>query len=209
MVELRKRPARDPAPSAPPSKRSSSKSKQPSKAKQVVNKAKAAVTGKPVADEEVHPSTAAEGDAAPVVASATGTLPETTATAGETSAAAAPATSAGTSTKLDKSSIGSTIAPLEGFGGTVSTHDGREVTVAQLLKEAGESAGGKGKGLVIFTYPKASTPGCTTQACLFRDNYKPILEKGYAVYGLSSDGVKSNGNFVTKQGLPYPLLVSY
>jgi peroxiredoxin len=48
----------------------------------------------------------------------------------------------------------------------------------------------------------------TTQACLFRDNYAPITDKGYAVYGLSTDSPKSNTTFVTKQSLPYPLLVS-
>jgi thioredoxin-dependent peroxiredoxin len=237
MVELRKRPARDPAPAAPPSKRSSSKSSQPSKVKQVVNKAKAAVTGKPADDDLVAPeakasdhgagelpgttSTPATADSKPLVSSETGALPETTGTAGQSDATAAPATandsaapaaSAGgdPTTKLSKDSVNSTIpaSELGGFGGTISTHDGREVTVAALLKEVAESPGGKGKGLVLFTYPKASTPGCTTQACLFRDNYKPIFDAGYAVYGLSSDSVKANGNFVAKQGLQYPLLVS-
>lgn len=226
MVELRKRPARDPAP-APPAKRSSSKSST-SKVKQVVNKAKAVVTGKPANDTSAAPEAKASDHGAGElpVATETGVVPETTGTAGEgtdaapatatspvTDAAAAPADggAAGTaaaSTKLGKDSVGSKV-PVAGFGGTVSTHEGRQVTVQELLHEVETSVGGKGKGLVIFTYPKASTPGCTTQACLFRDHYKPITEAGYAVYGLSTDSEKANGNFVAKQGLPYPLLVSF
>jgi thioredoxin-dependent peroxiredoxin len=210
MVELRKRPARDPAPTAPPAKRSSSKSNQPSKVKQVVNKAKAAVTGKDPAATDVPPTSDTTVPSEPLVASQTATLPETTTTAGETSSAApAPATATPASgTKLSASSVNTTIEPLDTFGGSVTTHDGRDVTLAQLLKEVAESPGGKGQGLVIFTYPKASTPGCTTQACLFRDNFGAITEKGYAIYGLSTDSPKSNSNFVAKQGLGYPLLVS-
>jgi len=59
---------------------------------------------------------------------------------------------------------------------------------------------------VLFTYPKASTPGCTTQACLFRDSFTPLTATGLQIYGLSSDSPKSNTTFKTKQNLPYTLL---
>ncbi|KPI36822.1 Peroxiredoxin [Cyphellophora attinorum] len=206
MVELRKRPARE-DPVAPPAKRSSSKTnaKQPSKVKQVVTKAKEAIAG-PTKSEE---TTATD---LPAANSQTGVVPETTGTAGEgvdaapattstNAAAPAPATgraAAATVKQLGSYSVGTKV-DLNGFGGTVTTHDGKKVTL-------GELASGAEKGVVVFTYPKASTPGCTTQACLFRDNYKPIGDAGYAVYGLSTDSEKSNTNFVTKKELPYPLL---
>ncbi|KZZ96953.1 NADH-ubiquinone oxidoreductase 21.3 kDa subunit [Ascosphaera apis ARSEF 7405] len=88
---------------------------------------------------------------------------------------------------------------LDKFGGTVKKNDGSETTLQKLVEESN-------KGVVIFTYPKASTPGCTTQACLFRDSYKELTEAGFAVYGLSADSPNANTNFQTKQKLPYPLL---
>ncbi|SCU88945.1 LADA_0E12882g1_1 [Lachancea dasiensis] len=61
------------------------------------------------------------------------------------------------------------------------------------------------KVVVIFAYPKASTPGCTKQACAYRDNYEE-LKKMAAVFGLSTDSPNSQKNFATKQSLPYDLL---
>jgi len=63
-----------------------------------------------------------------------------------------------------------------------------------------------GKKLVVFFYPKASTPGCTTQACNLRDNYHSFLAKGYDVLGVSADSAKRQQNFVDKKELPFPLL---
>jgi thioredoxin-dependent peroxiredoxin len=63
-----------------------------------------------------------------------------------------------------------------------------------------------GKRVVIFFYPKDDTPGCTTQACGFRDNYLQIEEKNATVLGISPDGVKSHQNFKTKFNLPFILL---
>jgi len=71
-----------------------------------------------------------------------------------------------------------------------------------LKKLVEESKG----GVVLFTYPKASTPGCTTQVCLFRDSYTPLTATGFSIYGLSKDSPKANTTFKTKQNLPYPLL---
>lgn len=64
----------------------------------------------------------------------------------------------------------------------------------------------KGKKVVLFFYPKASTPGCTAEACNLRDNYQAFLAKGYAVLGVSADSVKRQLNFSNKNNLPYSLL---
>ncbi len=64
----------------------------------------------------------------------------------------------------------------------------------------------KGKKLVLFFYPKASTPGCTAEACDLRDNYQTFLAKGYDVLGVSADSAKRQQNFINKNELPFPLL---
>jgi len=64
----------------------------------------------------------------------------------------------------------------------------------------------KGKKLVLFFYPKASTPGCTVEACNLRDNYQTFLAKGYDVLGVSADSAKRQQNWINKHGLPFPLL---
>lgn len=64
----------------------------------------------------------------------------------------------------------------------------------------------KGKKLVLFFYPKASTPGCTMEACNLRDNYQMFLAKGYDVLGVSADSAKRQQNFIEKNNLPFPLL---
>ncbi|KAF2035398.1 AhpC-TSA-domain-containing protein [Setomelanomma holmii] len=94
--------------------------------------------------------------------------------------------------------VGDTI-DLTSFGGEVETNDGKKTTLAKLVEES------KG-GVVLFTYPKASTPGCTKQVCLFRDSYEPLTATGYSIYGLSNDSTKANTTFKTKQNLPYTLL---
>lgn len=64
----------------------------------------------------------------------------------------------------------------------------------------------KGKKLVLFFYPKASTPGCTMQACNLRDNYQQFIAKGYDVLGVSADSAKRQQNFIAKNELPFNLL---
>lgn len=64
----------------------------------------------------------------------------------------------------------------------------------------------KGNKLVIYFYPKDSTPGCTSQACDLRDNYDMLLSKGYKVLGVSADSEKSHQKFIEKNNLPFPLL---
>jgi len=104
----------------------------------------------------------------------------------------------GSSPSSSAASVGDTIN-LEDFGGEIETNDGEKTTLKKLVDE---STG----GVVLFTYPKASTPGCTTQVCLFRDSYEPLTSTGLSIYGLSRDSPKSNTTFKTKQKLPYPLL---
>jgi thioredoxin-dependent peroxiredoxin len=64
----------------------------------------------------------------------------------------------------------------------------------------------KGQKLVIYFYPKDSTPGCTAQACNLRDNYDVLLSKGYRVVGVSADDEKSHRKFIDKYNLPFPLI---
>ncbi len=63
------------------------------------------------------------------------------------------------------------------------------------------------KRVVLYFYPKDDTPGCTTQACGFRDHYVEIEEKNAVVLGVSPDNAKSHQKFKTKFNLPFTLLV--
>ena len=63
-----------------------------------------------------------------------------------------------------------------------------------------------GKKLVLYFYPKDSTPGCTQEACNQRDNYERMLAKGYAVVGVSVQDEKSHKRFIEKNNLPFPLI---
>lgn len=65
----------------------------------------------------------------------------------------------------------------------------------------------RGKRVVLYFYPKDDTPGCTTQACGFRDQYPVIEEKNAVVLGVSPDSAKSHQRFKTKFNLPFILLV--
>lgn len=65
----------------------------------------------------------------------------------------------------------------------------------------------RGKRVVLYFYPKDSTPGCTTQACGFRDAYPRVEKRKAVVLGVSPDGVASHQKFKTKQKLPFPLVV--
>lgn len=63
-----------------------------------------------------------------------------------------------------------------------------------------------GKTIVLYFYPKDDTPGCTAEACDFRDNYQGLLSKGIVVLGVSTDDEKSHQKFVAKHSLPFSLL---
>ena len=79
--------------------------------------------------------------------------------------------------------------------GGVNQH-GEHITSAQF----------KGKKVILFFYPKASTPGCTVEACNFRDHYAHLASKGFEVVGVSADSVKRQLNFASKQELNYNLI---
>ena len=74
--------------------------------------------------------------------------------------------------------------------------DGKEWTLAEL----------SGKKLVLYIYPRDSTPGCTNEACNLRDNYERFLSEGYAVIGVSTQDAKSHKRFIEKNSLPFPLI---
>ncbi|MDG1715580.1 thioredoxin-dependent thiol peroxidase [Lacinutrix sp.] len=79
---------------------------------------------------------------------------------------------------------------------TVNNQDGNLVSLSDF----------KGKKLVVFFYPKASTPGCTAEACNLTDNYKALQDKGYEILGVSADSEKRQTNFKTKYKFPFDLL---
>ncbi|CAK6696195.1 Putative peroxiredoxin bcp [Synechococcus sp. CBW1107] len=64
-----------------------------------------------------------------------------------------------------------------------------------------------GKALVLFFYPKDDTPGCTMEACAFRDSYTDLQALGAEVWGVSGDDTASHQRFASRHQLPYPLLV--
>jgi peroxiredoxin Q/BCP len=86
---------------------------------------------------------------------------------------------------------GATVPPF-----TLADQDGREVAWPDL----------RGKPVVVFFYPKANTPGCTKEACSFRDHRQAFEERGVQVLGISADSVKSQANFRSRYELTMPLL---
>jgi peroxiredoxin Q/BCP len=78
----------------------------------------------------------------------------------------------------------------------LTADDGRKVRLADL----------KGKPVVLYFYPKDDTPGCTREACAFRDRRGELQETGAAVLGISPDSVESHGKFRDKFQLNFPLL---
>lgn len=74
--------------------------------------------------------------------------------------------------------------------------DGKEVNISKFV----------GKPLVVYFYPKDDTPGCTREACGFRDEHKKFTQAGVKVFGISSDSVKSHLAFKSKYNLPFDLL---
>jgi len=64
----------------------------------------------------------------------------------------------------------------------------------------------RGQNVVLYFYPKDDTPGCTTEACGFRDNYDKFKENNIVIFGVSPDSAKSHTKFIEKFQLPFPLL---
>lgn len=79
---------------------------------------------------------------------------------------------------------------------TVSDHNGNSVSLSDY----------KGQKVAVFFYPKASTPGCTAEACDLRDHHGALQAAGYAILGVSADDVAAQSKFATKYELPFPLL---
>jgi peroxiredoxin Q/BCP len=78
-----------------------------------------------------------------------------------------------------------------------------------LLDDAGNTvdlAALRGQTVVLYFYPKDDTPGCTTQACGFRDRYAEVTDANAVVFGISPDSVASHAKFKNKFSLPFPLL---
>lgn len=80
---------------------------------------------------------------------------------------------------------------------TALTQNGTKVSLADF----------KGKPVVLYFYPRDDTPGCTKEACGFRDAFSAFKEKGVTVLGVSTDTLKSHGKFAAKYHLPFELLV--
>ncbi|KEQ30418.1 thioredoxin-dependent thiol peroxidase [Pedobacter antarcticus] len=78
----------------------------------------------------------------------------------------------------------------------VADQDGNQVSLKDF----------QGKTVVLYFYPKDNTPGCTAEACDFRDNYAGLVSKGIAVLGVSTDPELSHQKFAAKYQLPFPLL---
>lgn len=83
---------------------------------------------------------------------------------------------------------------IENF--TLQDQDGRDVSLADFSS----------RPVVLFFYPRADTPGCTIEACEFRDSFEKLLASGAVVLGISRDTVKAQKNFQQKYSLPYTLL---
>lgn len=79
---------------------------------------------------------------------------------------------------------------------TLSTADGSTISLNEL----------RGQKVIIYFYPKASTPGCTTQACDFRDSLESLKGAGYTVLGISPDGTQALEKFTENEELTFPLL---
>ncbi|MDB6029410.1 MAG: peroxiredoxin [Verrucomicrobiales bacterium] len=80
---------------------------------------------------------------------------------------------------------------------SVMTNGGGKVSLADY----------KGKNVILYFYPRDDTPGCTKEACAFRDNYAEFKKRGAVVLGVSTDSGKSHDKFVEKFQLPFTLLV--
>jgi peroxiredoxin Q/BCP len=80
---------------------------------------------------------------------------------------------------------------------TLPSSGGKKLTLSEL---------NAGKTVVVFFYPKDDTPGCTVEACSFRDSYDAFAEAGAEVVGISSDSVDSHDRFASKHKLPMTLL---
>jgi len=82
-----------------------------------------------------------------------------------------------------------------------------DFTLPDQIGELVSMAGYKGQRVVIYFYPKDDTPGCTKEACAFRDLHADLLKAKARVYGVSADGPESHAKFAAKFSLPFDLIV--
>jgi len=79
---------------------------------------------------------------------------------------------------------------------TLPSNEGKEISLSDYI----------GKNIVLYFYPKDMTPGCTTEACDFRDSYQMFEEEDTVVLGVSPDPISRHEKFIEKHGLPFLLL---
>lgn len=79
---------------------------------------------------------------------------------------------------------------------TAKDQNGKDITLSDY----------QGKKVILYFYPKDNTPGCTMEACNFRDHYQDLQEKGFEVIGVSADTEKKHQNFINKFELPFTLI---
>ena len=79
---------------------------------------------------------------------------------------------------------------------TAKDQNGKEISLSRF----------KGTQVILYFYPKDDIPGCTAEACDFRDNYQSLQGRGFEVIGVSTDDEKSHKKFETKYSLPFPLI---
>lgn len=79
---------------------------------------------------------------------------------------------------------------------TLENQDGKQVSLSDY----------QGKNVVLYFYPKDMTPGCTTQACDFRDNHQAFEQEDTVIVGISPDPIERHQKFIEKHGLPFELL---
>jgi thioredoxin-dependent peroxiredoxin len=82
----------------------------------------------------------------------------------------------------------------------------KELNVGDQAPEFFELTVNRGRTVVVYFYPQDFTPGCTTEACNFRDLYEKITEKQAIVLGISPDPPESHEKFIAEHGLPYALV---
>jgi Peroxiredoxin len=82
-----------------------------------------------------------------------------------------------------------------------------EITAKNQYGETVSLSDFKGKKVVLYFYPKDNTPGCTAEACSFRDSYQSLIADGFEVIGVSVNTERSHRNFAKKFDLPFTLLV--
>ena len=98
------------------------------------------------------------------------------------------------------------------MSGTINLEKGDDAPLFSAFDSEGENHNLKeilatGKSVILYFYPRDSTPGCTVQACDFRDSMARLNNSDMMVFGVSKDSAKSHDNFIEKQELNFPLLM--